>query len=100
MEGCADLSGGVWLAQKSAAGRQFSLENSPVTRGHDESDWRPTAPDNTDQFEPVHATRHLNIGEDCFDVVPTFKNANCFISVRGCNGFEAGLIDHGHGVNA
>jgi hypothetical protein len=46
------------------------------------------------ELQPVHRTRHLDVGKNNADVAEGFENCDGFVGVAGLHQLEARLSDH------
>ena len=60
---------------------------------------RPAAVRGMGQLQPVHAARHLDIGEQQGDVVAQFEDLNGFVGADGLDRHEPGILDDVDGAH-
>src|ERR1700677_2172689 len=46
------------------------------------------------EFDPIHRSRHVNVGEHNSDIVPVFQDANRFVRVRRPEGLKPRVANH------
>ena len=72
---------GLW--QEHTAGWQIIGARHHLARCRNDFNRRPAVPDKVGELQPVHRTRHLNIGEDDVNIETGAKNCDGFIGI-GC----------------
>jgi hypothetical protein len=83
MESLRCLTGAITLRDKPAAVWQ-SLQLSPAeSRRHDDPDRRPSSSHCLREFDPIHRSRRVDVGEHNSDAVPAFRDTDGFVRVRG-----------------
>ena len=95
-----DLRGAVGLGQKVTAGGQAVGAIFEQSRGRDDFDRRPPAPDGGGQLQPIHGPRHLDIGENDADVEPVLEDHDRFVGVFCFDDVESAGRDHVDRVHA
>ena len=81
---CADCR--VW--QKPPAFGQILSPTLTLAGGRDDLDRRPAAPDRPGELQPIHGTRHLDIGEDHRDIAARFQDFDRLIGIAGFDNLE------------
>ena len=94
MEDVRYLTGAIRLRDKPAAVWQ-NLQLAPAeSRRHDDPDRRPPSPHCLREFDPIHRSRHVNVGEHNSDVVPAFQDTDGFVRVRRPERLKSRVSDH------
>jgi hypothetical protein len=62
------------------------------TRRQNETDWRPTPPDDMHQPHAIHRPGHADVAEDDVDVGPALQNENGGVGVFGFENGVAGFF--------
>jgi hypothetical protein len=79
---CAnDLLGTVRLWKKTPAVRQVTRSHIDKTGGRNNVDWRPPVSYRPGKLQPIHGSRHLDIGKHNGDVQSCFEYRNGFVGV-------------------
>src|SRR5215217_3517024 len=93
---------GVWIigfGEELCASRQIAGKRSPVTGCNYNLDRRPAVAHSGGQLDPVHFSRHVNIGEEYPDSRVLTQDGDSIVSVRGFEHSEAlffQVIDNAH----
>ena len=66
--------------------------------GRNDLDRRPAVADEPGKLQPVHRTRHLDIGEDDADIGTALKDRDGFIGIGRLNDFKSGVLDRLGGI--
>ena len=89
----------VGLGEETAAFRQIVFTDADEAGSRNDLDRRPSPSDKSCELQPVHGTRHLNVGKNDVDVRPRFEYGNRFVGVRGLDNVEPGVTDHFRSVH-
>lgn len=74
-----DVFHDIGLGNKKCVGRDF--QRADLTGGDNDVNRRPPVSNGGGQFEAIHGTRHIDIGENEMNVLTGFKNGNGLIRV-------------------
>lgn len=84
-----DLGTTIWLCHELAPGRQIARPHSHEAGRGEYLDGWPPVPDEAGELQPIHRTRHLDIGEDDVDIGTGLEDRDGLVGVAGLNDFEA-----------
>ena len=89
-----EFAGAVGLCQKPPALRQILFPDIHKARGRDDLDRRPAAADGAGKLQPVHRTRHLDIGEDDVNIGSGFEDRYSLVAIACLDDFKPGILNH------
>ena len=81
----------VGLRHEPAFARQFVGSGPGLSRGDDDLDRRPAVADGGGQPQPVHGSRHVDVGEHQRNVVVVLKQFDRLVRIARLEHLEAGL---------
>ena len=100
MKGPDELFVSVGLRQEATALWEVGIGDHEMAGGEDEIYRRPSLPDGARQFETVHRSRHVDVGEDDTYVSALFEDSDGIIGVRSRDRLVAGFFDEIDSMNA
>jgi hypothetical protein len=94
------MGAAIWLWQEHAAIRQIVVADHDPTRGRHDLDRRPAVPNEPGQLQPVHRSRHLDIGEDDVDIWTLFQDGDGLVGIGRLDDLEARAFEAAAQTNA
>src|SRR5580693_3810807 len=88
------LTGAIRLRDKLAALWQKLQLARTESRRHDDPDRRPSPAHCLRKFDPIHRSRHVNVGEHNSDIVPAFQDPDGFFRVRRPERLKSRVANH------
>jgi hypothetical protein len=100
MNSACDCCCSIRFRQKSAAFRQIALCNFCMAGSRNDFDRWPPAFHKMGELEPVHRTRHVDVGKDQANVASLLKDRNGLVSTSGFDHVKTVRFDHRGRVHA
>ena len=84
-----------WGHKASGAALWQQLQVAPTEpRRGDDFNRRPSPPYGLREFDPVHRSRHVDVGKHNSDIVPAFQDTDGFVRVRRPERLKSGVANH------
>ena len=93
VHGADDPGGVIGFAEKAALGWNLLEGDLPVSGRDDDLQGRPAVADIGGQLDPVHAARHVDIGEDEADARVLCQDLDCLGGIAGFMDMEARIVE-------
>jgi hypothetical protein len=92
------MGAAIRLRQEDAAVRQIVFVDRNMTGGRHYLDRRPAVPNEPGEFQPIHRSRHLDIGKDDVDIGTRFQDGDGLVRIGRLDDFEACAFDRLSGI--
>jgi hypothetical protein len=91
-DGLYKLVEAIRLKEKAASARQFFFLDPPVSRRHENVDRRPSVSNGVRQPKAVHRSRHIDVGDNHFDIDAGREEFDRLVGVFRAENLEAGIL--------